>query len=119
MTIGHIIRFAKEEDVLAPIKTSVAAISLIAGLLMSAPVLAWSVPGCINLPEYERALATLRGMASACGMSVEEASRIVAAQGNKPGGLLGRLLSVPPQPAAGPTPSSPPEPSSGVHSYRR
>jgi hypothetical protein len=40
---------------------------------------AWGVPGCTNLPEYNRALGALQGMTSACDMSVEEARRIVAA----------------------------------------
>ncbi len=79
-----------------PDRAGLALIALVAGLAMPAPVLAWGVPGCVDLPEYERALATLRGMASACGMSVEEARRIVAANGNRPGGLLGRLLADPP-----------------------
>ncbi|WP_457105400.1 hypothetical protein [Methylobacterium sp. P5_C11] len=43
------------------------------------PAWAWGVPGCTNLPEYNRALGALQGMTSACDMSVEEARRIVAA----------------------------------------
>ena len=39
----------------------------------------WGVPGCTNLPEYNRALGALQGMTSACDMSVEEARRVVAA----------------------------------------
>lgn len=78
-----------------PDRAGLAVVALVAGLAMPAPVLAWGVPGCVDLPEYERALATLRGMASACGISVEEARRIVAANGNRPGGLLGRLLAAP------------------------
>ena len=38
-------------------------------------------PGCTNLPLYNRALGALQGMTSACDMSVEEACRILAAQG--------------------------------------
>ncbi len=69
------------------------------GLAAPTPALAWGVPGCINLPEYERALGALEGMPGACNMSVEEASRIVAAQGNRPGGLLGRIIGgSPPSP---------------------
>ncbi|MCJ2088577.1 hypothetical protein MKK88_21725 [Methylobacterium sp. E-005] len=44
-----------------------------------APAWAWGVPGCTNLPEYNRALGALQGMTSACDMSVEEARRVVAA----------------------------------------
>jgi hypothetical protein len=40
---------------------------------------AWGVPGCVNLPEYNRALGALQGMTSACDMSVEEARRVIAA----------------------------------------
>lgn len=89
------------------IKAHVVAITLVAGMSVPVPVLAWGVPGCVNLPEYERALSTLCGMTTACGMSVEEANRIVAAQGNRPGGLLGRLLGAPPKPANEAAPVSP------------
>ena len=46
----------------------------------AAPVAAWGwgVPGCTNLPEYNRALGALQGMTSACDMTVEQARRIVA-----------------------------------------
>lgn len=86
-----------------------AAIMLVAGLATPAPALAWGVPGCINLPEYERALGALEGMPGACNMSVEEASRIVAAQGNRPGGLLGRVIggSPPPYPPVAVPPHPP------------
>jgi hypothetical protein len=40
---------------------------------------AWGIPGCANLPEYNRALGALQGMTSACDMSVEEARRVIAA----------------------------------------
>lgn len=43
------------------------------------PAWAWGVPGCTNLPEYNRALGALQGMTSACDMSVEEARRVIAA----------------------------------------
>ena len=69
------------------------------------PAWAWGVPGCINLPEYERALGALEGMPGACNMSVEEARRIVAAQGNRPGGLLGRIIGGSPPPVADPYPA--------------
>nr|WP_210274961.1 hypothetical protein [Methylobacterium fujisawaense] len=47
--------------------------------IVPASAWAWGVPGCTNLPEYNRALGALQGMTSACDMSVEEARRIVAA----------------------------------------
>lgn len=72
---------------------------LAAGAAAPSPALAWGVPGCINLPEYERALGALEGMPGACNMSVEEASRIVASQGSRPGGLLGRIIGGAPPPA--------------------
>ena len=85
---------------MATTTVQLAAMMLVAGLAAPSPALAWGVPGCINLPEYERALGALEGMPGACNMSVEEASRIVAAQGNRPGGLLGRVIggSAPPSP---------------------
>lgn len=36
------------------------------------------VPGCINLPEVNRAMGALQGMESACDMSVEQARRVIA-----------------------------------------
>ena len=39
---------------------------------------AFGFPGCPDLPEYNRALGTLQGL-STCGMTVEEARRVVAA----------------------------------------
>ncbi len=56
-------------------------------------------------PEYERALGALEGMPGPCNMSVEEARRIVAAQGNRPGGLLGRIIGGSPPPVADPYPA--------------
>jgi hypothetical protein len=81
-------------------KISFAITALVAGLVGPAPAWAWTAPGCTNLPEYERALGALQGMTSACDMSIERANRIVAAQGNRPGGLFGALLSGPTQPVA-------------------
>ncbi len=50
-------------------------------ILIAAPgaAWAWGIPGCTNLPEYNRALGALQGMTSACDMSVEEARRVIAA----------------------------------------
>lgn len=95
------------------IGTGIAAVAvivgLVAGLMASGSAWAWGVPGCINLPEYERALGALQGMTSACDMSVERAREIVAAHGNTPGGLFGRLLGTrpPPVPEAIPVPREP------------
>ena len=91
-----------------PFKIALAA-ALVAGIVTPAPAHAWFVPGCSNLPEYERALGALQGMTSACDMSLDEAKRIVAAHGNVPGGLFGMLLSNPPPPVieAVPTPRQP------------
>lgn len=77
-----------------------AAIALIASLAAPSPASAWGVPGCINLPEYERALGALEGMPGPCDMSVAEARRIVDAEGNRPGGLLGRIIGGSPPPPA-------------------
>lgn len=79
---------------------SLAVTVLVSGLAIPAPAWAWTSPGCTNLPEYERALGALQGMTSACDMSVENASRIAAAQGYRPGGLFGGILSNPSRPAA-------------------
>lgn len=76
------------------------------GLVGPAPAWAWTSPGCANLPEYERALGALQGMTSACDMSIEAANRIVAAQGYRPGGLFGSLLSSPPRTIAQAVPMS-------------
>lgn len=47
-------------------------------LVAPAPVRAWGVPGCTNLPEYNRALGALQGMTSACDMSVARAREVIA-----------------------------------------
>ncbi|KAB1071687.1 hypothetical protein F6X51_19130 [Methylobacterium planeticum] len=47
-------------------------------LTASEPAWAFGFPGCPNLPEYARAVGTLDGL-STCGLTVEEARRIVAA----------------------------------------
>lgn len=86
------------------ITTPLAATALVAVLSAPSPAWAWGVPGCINLPEYERALGALEGMPGPCNMSVDEARRIVAAQGNRPGGLLGRIIGGSPPPVADPYP---------------
>ena len=53
--------------------------------VIAAPAPAWAfgggAGGCSNLPEIYRAQGALQGMTSACDMSVEEARRILAAQG--------------------------------------
>ena len=73
----------------------------LAGLALAtmgaAPAWAWGVPGCTNLPEYNRALGALQGMTSACDMSVEEARRVIAAHDGV----------VAPPPAAAPTVAAP------------
>lgn len=57
------------------------AVSAIA--MASAPALAFfGAPGCTNLPLYNRALGALQGMTSACDMTIDEARRIIAAEGN-------------------------------------
>ncbi|GAB6973005.1 hypothetical protein [Methylobacterium phyllosphaerae] len=61
------------------IRNGLVALVLAAVGIVPAPAWAWGVPGCTNLPEYNRALGALQGMTSACDMSVEEARRIVAA----------------------------------------
>lgn len=102
------------------ISTRVAAGIVLAGLAAPAPALAWGIPGCVNLPEYDRALGALQGMTSACDMSLERAHRIVAAQGNRPGGLFGLLLGGSPQPVpeAAPVPPSPPVPATRSRRHR-
>lgn len=64
-----------------------------------APAWAWGVPGCTNLPEYNRALGALQGMTSACDMSVAEARRVVAAHDG---------VAAPPPNAAAPLLAPPP-----------
>ena len=67
-------------------------------MMGAAPAWAWGVPGCTNLPEYNRALGALQGMTSACDMSVEEARRVIATYDG---------VAAPP-PAAAPTVAPPP-----------
>jgi hypothetical protein len=62
-----------------PFRKGLAAAVLAASIATPATALAWGVPGCTNLPEYNRALGALQGMTSACDMSVEEARRVIAA----------------------------------------
>ncbi len=64
-----------------------------------APARAWGVPGCTNLPEYNRALGALQGMTSACDMSVEEARRVIAAHDG---------VAAPPPAAVAPAVAPPP-----------
>ena len=87
-------------------KTGLAFAALVAGLVDPVPAWAWTSPGCTNLPEYERALGALQGMTSACDMSIEKATGIVAAEGYRPGGLFGALLSGPTRPVAEAVPIS-------------
>lgn len=61
------------------VRNGLAALVLAAAGAAPAPAWAWGVPGCTNLPEYNRALGALQGMTSACDMSVEEARRVIAA----------------------------------------
>jgi hypothetical protein len=46
--------------------TGAALLALVTILAIPAPAQAWGVPGCTNLPEYNRALGALQGMTSAC-----------------------------------------------------
>lgn len=55
-----------------------AALALMAIVMAPATAWAWGVPGCTNLPEYNRALGALQGMTSACDMSVERARAVIA-----------------------------------------
>ena len=55
-----------------------AALALMAIVMAPATAWAWGVPGCTNLPEYNRALGALQGMTSACDMSVERAHEVIA-----------------------------------------
>ncbi|MDP4006270.1 hypothetical protein [Methylobacterium sp. NEAU K] len=68
----------------APFKTGAAVLVLVATIGAPAAAWAWGVPGCTNLPEYNRALGALQGMTSACDMTVEEARRVVAAHDGVP-----------------------------------
>lgn len=61
------------------LKTIVLASTLVVG--SSASAWAFGGIGCADLPEYDRAQGALEGMTGACDMSVEQARRIVAAQG--------------------------------------
>lgn len=59
-------------------KISAAVAALMTAIAAPAPAWAFGFPGCPNLPEYARALGALQGL-STCGMTVEEARRVVAA----------------------------------------
>lgn len=56
----------------------VAAVLVLASVAAPAPAQAFGFAGCPNLPAYNRALGTLQGM-STCGMTAEEARRVIAA----------------------------------------
>jgi hypothetical protein len=58
--------------------TGAALLALVTLLAGPTPARAWGVPGCTNLPEYNRALGALQGMTSACDMSVERARQVIA-----------------------------------------
>jgi bacterioferritin-associated ferredoxin len=62
-----------------------AVVALVVTIAAPAAAWGWGVPGCANLPEYNRALGALQGMTSACGMSVEQARRIITAHDSAPG----------------------------------
>ncbi|MBN6824575.1 hypothetical protein JRF84_33985, partial [Methylobacterium organophilum] len=80
------------------VRNGLAALVLAAAGAAPAPAWAWGVPGCTNLPEYNRALGALQGMTSACDMSVEEARRVVAAHdGVAPGPPVAAAEPPPPR----------------------
>ena len=54
--------------------------------------------GCFDLPAYNRALGVLQGL-STCGMSLEEARRIVAAHDGRDGPAVADRQALPMQPA--------------------
>jgi hypothetical protein len=86
--------------------------AVVLAVTAGAPVTAWAwgVPGCTNLPEYNRALGALQGMTSACDMSVEEARRVIAAHDGV----------APPSPNPPPGAAAAPEPRPQVrHRHRR
>jgi hypothetical protein len=60
-------------------KNSAVVLAMVTAISAPAAAWAWGVPGCANLPEYNRAVGALQGMTSACSMTVEEARRVVAA----------------------------------------
>lgn len=67
---------------------SAGASASVAGLVLAAtlaaPATAWAffgVPGCINLPEYQRAVGALQGMTGPCDMTVAQACGIMAERG--------------------------------------
>jgi hypothetical protein len=59
-------------------RNSAALLAFVTAIGVPAAASAWGIPGCPNLPEYNRALGTLQGLTT-CGMNVDEARRIVAA----------------------------------------
>jgi len=63
-----------------PLAPCVVVLALVTTVLLAAPApaRAWGVPGCSNLPEYNRALGALQGMTSACDMSVARAREVIA-----------------------------------------
>jgi len=77
-----------------PRKSSAAVLALVTILAAPAPAWAWGVPGCTNLPEYNRALGALQGMTSACDMSVERARQVIAEHDGVP--VVQRPVAPPP-----------------------
>lgn len=92
------------------VRNGLAALMLAAAGAAPTPAGAWGVPGCTNLPEYNRALGALQGMTSACDMSVEEARRVIAAHDG---------VAAPPPPVVQPQIAPPPRTRRRPHRTRR
>ncbi len=75
-------------------------VAVVALATMAAPATALAFgagAGCADLPEYYRAVGVLQGIPSTCGLSVEEARRIVYGQ-SAPAAVYGQ--AAPPAPHA-------------------
>ncbi|GJE55341.1 MULTISPECIES: hypothetical protein [Methylobacterium] len=63
---------------------SAAVVLLVLATTLATSATAWAffgVPGCVNLPEYQRAVGALQGMTGPCDMTVEQACGIMAERG--------------------------------------
>lgn len=69
-----------------PSKRATAVVALVGLVGSSAPCFAFGAIGCTNLPEHDRAVGTIENGPYSCGMSTEEAERILARDSGRASG---------------------------------
>lgn len=66
-------------------KEAIAVLALAGLIILPAPSFAMTGIGCPDLPEYYRAVGTIENGPGSCGMTTEEAKRILARGENSQG----------------------------------